>query len=98
MARDVVIENMDDGVIVLDISSRIVDVNPSAMMITGISKKDIGRSVLEVCPNLTKNIEEIARSEKKHMEIHIGDADDMRVFDFRLSLIKDRWERCREVL
>lgn len=91
MARDVVIENMDDGVIVLDVKNRIVDANPSAMMITGISTHDIGRIIWEINRFSFSNIfREISSGDRKQIEIKMGDKDDIRVFDLRISFIKDR--------
>jgi len=38
VARDVLIENMSDGVIVLDARNRLVDINPAAQMVLGARK------------------------------------------------------------
>lgn len=91
MARDVVVENMDDGVLVLDIRKRLVDVNPAAMSITGISCRDVGRPMGEIGPNLiSETIDDISRLEKKQREVTLGDGEQARVFDLRLSLVKDQ--------
>jgi len=90
MARDVVIENMEDGVIVLDVKNRIVDVNPSAIMITGISLQDIGRPVSEIFPGLVDNrFGESCYKNKNQIEIKMRNTNEIRVFDLRLSLIRD---------
>ncbi|MTI84106.1 MAG: diguanylate cyclase [Firmicutes bacterium] len=91
MARYVVIENMDDGVIVLDVKDRIVDANPSAMAVTGISPQDIGRQIREISlGSITSILEEISSGNRTQIEIRMEDTGDIRVFDLRLSIIKDR--------
>jgi len=91
MARYVVIENMDDGVIVLDVKDRIVDANPSAMAITGISPQDIGRQIREInLGSISSVLEEIPSGNRKQIEIKMEDTGDIRVFDLRLSIIKNR--------
>jgi signal transduction histidine kinase len=48
VARDMVIDSMDDGVLVLDAQRRIVDLNATAERYTGVSISSIGRPVEEV--------------------------------------------------
>ena len=58
-ARDAIIENMADGVIVLDTQSRIVDINPAAENILGCSASEaIGQSPSQV---MTFGLDLIAR-------------------------------------
>jgi signal transduction histidine kinase len=45
VARDLVIENMDMGVIVLDPARLIVDVNPAARLLTGCSEASVGMAI-----------------------------------------------------
>jgi len=48
IARDMVVDSMDDGVLVLDAQRRIVDLNAAAERYTGVSSISIGRPVEEV--------------------------------------------------
>ncbi len=49
VARDVLIENMLDGVILLDNLNRIIDINPSALRLTGLPEnKAIGKQAEDV--------------------------------------------------
>ncbi len=50
IAREMVFEHIDDGVIVLDVQQRIADLNPSAQRITGLSMADVGRPAQEAMP------------------------------------------------
>lgn len=94
MVRDEVLENMDDGVIVLDTKSRIVDANPAAKQITGITPDDIGWPIGYVCPYLVTGIhEEISRMHKQQIEIPWGLSGEIRVYELRLSDIKDHLGR-----
>lgn len=46
VARDVLIESMSDGVIVIDVQNRLVDINPAAELVLGPAKESrIGKSV-----------------------------------------------------
>lgn len=44
VARDLLVENMDDGVIVLDRDNRVVDINPAAQRLIGTAQSPIGQS------------------------------------------------------
>ncbi len=44
VARGQLIENMRDGLIVLDAQNRIVDINPAAQEMTGVSSSEVGKS------------------------------------------------------
>jgi signal transduction histidine kinase len=50
IARDLVIDSIGDGVIVLDQQRMLVDLNPAAERITGCTQEAIGRPVDEVMP------------------------------------------------
>jgi len=50
LAREVIIESMSDGVIVLDMKNCIVDLNPSARQLMGSNTEFIGKPVGEVWP------------------------------------------------
>jgi signal transduction histidine kinase len=48
VARDMVVDSMDDGVLVLDAQRRIVDLNATAERYTGVSMVSVGRPIDEV--------------------------------------------------
>ena len=53
VARDTVLEQMTDGVIVLDVYDRVVDSNPAAAGLLGVPEPDlIGRYVVDLLPPL----------------------------------------------
>lgn len=92
MARDIVFENMDDGVIVLDNKNRILDVNCAGKVITGISAQEIGKDIWEIASEPIRNAISKMSGDLKQMEIKLSlpNIDDIRIFDLRLSSIKDQ--------
>jgi len=49
LARDVIFDNLKDGVLVLDINDRIIDFNPAIQsMVNGLCRSEVGRSIFEV--------------------------------------------------
>ena len=69
VAREILVENMQDGILVLDMEERIVDINPIALELIGISEPEaIGqpaRQVLRSHPELVSclNVNQAAASE-----------------------------------
>lgn len=89
IARDTLIENMADGVLVLDAQNRIVDINLAAQQIGGITAPQaIGTRadvLLGTSPGL---IEQLANSTDAQTELALG-ADPARCFDLRISPLFD---------
>ncbi|MBE3066134.1 MAG: diguanylate cyclase [Chloroflexi bacterium] len=60
LARDVLIENMDEGILVLDAQNRVVDINPVAQSILGATaNENLGQpitKVLKFWPGLAKRL------------------------------------------
>lgn len=48
VARDILIERMSDGVLVLDVQKRILDINPAAQNLIGTTAQLIGQSAVQV--------------------------------------------------
>ncbi|MBN1485006.1 MAG: response regulator [Chloroflexia bacterium] len=91
VARDAVIEGMGDGLIVLDAQDRIVDLNPSAEAIIGVSSAEaIGRPAEEV---LSARLDLIARYRyvpQVKDEITLNPNGERCDFDLRISPLYDR--------
>lgn len=86
VARDTVFEVMDDGVLVLNESNQIVDINPSACRFLGADSSCIGRtadSVLAPWPGL---LERCRRPEAAHYEVQLSE-EPLRVIAARLTPI-----------
>jgi PAS domain S-box-containing protein len=94
IARDTVLEQMSDSVIVLDRENHIVDVNPAASRIFGQARKDlIGRSaeVLGVWAQLPGLIK--LHDEEIHEEVSLRIGDTAHYFDLRSAPFRSgqRW-------
>jgi len=92
VARDVIVENMSDGVIVLDHQSRVVDLNPAAQALIGHTPSTaIGQPlarILTAWPDLMKLCHESA--EGIHTEVVLNVGEEQRIFDLRVSPLYNR--------
>jgi PAS domain S-box-containing protein len=86
VARDAVIEAMQEGVIVLDGADRVVDINPAAQAILGAtSRRVIGRPVLDL-PHMGEAWAARGRSPGAP-ELTVGAGEEARTFDVRVSSV-----------
>lgn len=58
IARDIVIDSLDDAVIVLDPHRHIIDLNPAAFRLGGFTQESIGRAIEDVVPWWTRSTAE----------------------------------------
>ena len=90
IAREVVMENMRDGVVVLDIENRIVDLNPAAEQLLGIPfGKVVGKGITEplsVFPELLKRLRTLSPEQAK---IVIRGGPDKKYYELHISPLKD---------
>ena len=85
VARDAVVDGMDDGVLVIDPQNRIVDVNPAARRILGLSlEKAIGRDVFQSLDGVV-DFPEDYRSRKNLGELKLGDETGRRCYESKVS-------------
>jgi signal transduction histidine kinase len=85
IARDTILERMTDGVIVLDVQERIVDINPSARSILSLHGDCIGSPIEHACPELAarQDLRELVRGhgfERRYFEVEespISDPSDL---------------------
>jgi PAS domain S-box-containing protein len=78
-----VFSTMRDGVIVANREYRVIDLNPAAESITGISSRDaIGRTIKDVFPGLTSLEEEtLTENRERRTEIQIRQNGNDRIYD-----------------
>ncbi len=87
VAREMVIEGMNDGIIVLDSQHRILDMNPSARHIIGeVTYPVIGQPIQKVWLQWTNQIEPNVELEK---EIILDIEEGQRMYDVRISPLTD---------
>lgn len=91
MARTVVIEQMSDGIFVLDLKGHIVDVNPAAVNILDMPASDLcGRSVVDVMPADSGVDVQQSRIEITKSEISLSLGDAARYYSMSLTDLSDR--------
>src|SRR5919112_1182971 len=91
VARDVVVEGMGDGVIVLDAQDRVVDLNPAAQRILGSPFSEaVGRPVARIMPGQVALLKRHQGSEEAHGEAALGSGAAPRYYDIVISSLRTR--------
>jgi PAS domain S-box-containing protein len=91
LARSAVIEQMGDGMMVLDSQGNIVDVNPAAASIFGLPPKRLrGLFVGKVLPAYPELSVGLAKRDVVKNEISLKTQEELRYFNFELTSLKDR--------
>src|SRR5215213_8771806 len=94
IARSTVLDNMDDGVIVIDAHNRLIDINPAAQRISD-QRADavIGRPAAEVFADWAELVERYRLVHEAHDELTTDEGMASRSFDLRISPLYDRHGR-----
>jgi diguanylate cyclase (GGDEF)-like protein/PAS domain S-box-containing protein len=89
VARDILIERMSDGVIVLDLQNRILDINPAAQSLIGSTPMLIGQSADQVLSKWQDNI--ILYHEYDYVKTEISmDSATLRYLELQITPLCDR--------
>ncbi len=90
VAREIIIEDMSDSIIVLDSENHVVDINPSARRLIGdTTSKVIGQSIEEVWSDWVDKIGPISGKAEMGKEIVLECRGEQHIFDVRISPIVD---------
>jgi PAS domain S-box-containing protein len=91
MARDTLIENMSDGVLVVDRLHRVIDYNPAFLKILGVQPETLlaGQPVDQVWQSRPDLAALFVSSEALQTEIELGDPPQRKTYDMRISPIAD---------
>ena len=90
VARDVAVDAMQDGVIVLNAQNRVVDLNPTAQRVLGRTvPQAIGGSLAETVPDLAEFLERCPDAGRVSEEVRLGAGDARRHYDLTLSPLRD---------
>jgi diguanylate cyclase (GGDEF)-like protein/PAS domain S-box-containing protein len=75
IARDVLVEKMSDGILVLDALDRVVDINPAAQkMFAGISNSILGKRIEEVMPGWSQAVAaQVSKTQESRIELSPGE-------------------------
>ena len=91
IARQAVIESMVDIVIVINALNRIVDLNPSAQRIIGLTASEaIGQPAENVLANWPDLLAQNPEITEAHSEIVLGEKETRRYFDLNISRLHDQ--------
>jgi PAS domain S-box-containing protein len=91
IARDLVVDDMSDGLLVLDVQNRIADLNPAAQRMIGRSASQvIGRTAAEVFKAWPELLERYRDVQEAQDEITIGEGEAQRHFELRLAPLRNR--------
>ncbi len=88
LAREIIIENMRDSIIVLDVNNRIVDVNPSAQHLFGKAATFIGAAIEGVLPEYSQ-IKREGDGAEQGGEIVLNVKGEQRIYDVNISPLTD---------
>ena len=92
IARDLLIENITEGVIVLDTMNRVIDLNPAARRFLGVTDACIGKDAELIFGSLPLPVTRPGLSPVQNLELTV-DRDPERVFNFDISPLVDRYEQ-----
>jgi PAS domain S-box-containing protein len=94
VARDMVVEEMSEGMVVLDAQTRIADINPAAEQLLAISAAQaIGQPIAEVLRAWPQVLDRFGGILETVDEITVGSGDAQRWYEVRISPLKDRRQR-----
>ncbi|MFE4107977.1 histidine kinase N-terminal 7TM domain-containing protein [Almyronema epifaneia] len=94
IARDVVIDNMQDALIVLDERDRIVDLNPAAVQLIGTQPERIfGKSIVKAHPDLCFLTQDYQPVFSAQVERSLLIQGEQRDFEIRLSPLYDSYQK-----
>ena len=85
MARAALVDNLREGMLVLDARGYVVDVNPALQQALGASAAVLGRPLRETSPVLAQAIETTPDA-----TVRLGEGADVRYVDLRISPLADR--------
>ena len=90
IARDTIIENMRDGIIVVDLKDRIVDINPAAEQIINNSLKDvIGQPTTQILKEISDWISLSKESKTPVKVLNVGEGRNKKIFILNLAPLSD---------
>lgn len=85
IVRTALVDNLREGMLVLDTRGRVADVNPAALRALGASRVALGSLLRDTAPDLADAI-----ASEPEATFRLGDGEDARYVDLRVSPLTDR--------
>ncbi|NBD35304.1 MAG: GAF domain-containing protein [Chloroflexi bacterium] len=93
VAQRAVVDGIGDAIIVVDLAHRVVEANPTALALVGLSiNQVVGHTLDELLPDHKDVVMRYRKVEKARDEISLSLDGEPRVFDLRLYPLRDRRE------
>jgi len=90
VAREAVIEAMPEGTLVMDAQHRVVDLNPMAAHLLGVSTREaVGRPVEQVLAEHPILLDLCHREMETTVEVALGEGEERRAYGARFSALRD---------
>ena len=90
VAREALVEEMQDGVVVLDEEGRVLDLNPAARTLLGIADDPLGRPVAEALTPLGALLSAAPADAAARERVEMGGPAPARRVDVRVTPLRDR--------
>ncbi len=91
IARDKVLENMEDLVFVLDDRDRLIDINPTALTLLDLNLRDvIGRPAAPIFEEWPAVVEKFYEPANDHLEVIVERAETYYHYDVKSTLLHDQ--------
>ncbi len=90
VARERLIDNMSDGMLLLDAQNRILDFNPTMQSLLGLSdERVIGERIASLLPARSRLLQHLQREREMETEITLTKGTEVRHYDLRISVLRD---------
>ena len=91
VARDAVIQGMGDGIFVLDLQDRIVDINAATEKIIGSPGKQVmGAPIAQYLPSMVDLLDTHRKSDQSQFELLVDQTTGKTYYDVKISALTDR--------
>jgi PAS domain S-box-containing protein/putative nucleotidyltransferase with HDIG domain len=94
IARDIVVENMEDLVVVLDMQDRVVDINSAALEALQMdSLQVLGQPAATIFAPWPELVEKFFEPENINTEISLSESDEINPFEIKSTILRDKKNR-----